>query len=205
MTECVFCNWDLIKEDVLHETENFFVKVGFGITSPSHVLVVSKKHYGCYAEMPDNLWPEYLQLIKKLKAFITGNFSEPFLVEYGVWEQSINHAHIHLILHKSEEFEIKNIVQEQSDYHKTPFEKYSLEKMRKFFKEDGGYIYMQEKGKEYLFRQKSKPSEEGRFCHRPFFTRKGVKGVYGWPLKEEDQERDEEKRNKTKEVFKKFN
>ncbi|MBU0470672.1 MAG: HIT family protein [Nanoarchaeota archaeon] len=205
MKECIFCNWNLIKEDVLYQTENFFVKVGIGIISAGHVMVIPKKHYYCYAEMPEELFSEYEQLKEKIKKFITEKFSEPLLAEYGVWEQSVNHAHTHLIPLKAEDYEVFDVVSELSQLNDKVPEDYSIEKMRRLFEREGGYAYFEERGKSYLFSYDGKLKGEFCFCHRPYFAKKGVKGVLNYHnLNDEEKVKDEQKRNKTKEVFRKY-
>ena len=53
--KCIFCNCDSIKEDILWETDNFFVKVGVGILAPGHVMIIPKEHISCYAELSNQL------------------------------------------------------------------------------------------------------------------------------------------------------
>jgi len=63
--DCVFCNREEVKEDILWETENFFVKVGVGILAPGHIMLISKKHLSCFGELPDELNQEFLLLFNE--------------------------------------------------------------------------------------------------------------------------------------------
>ena len=76
MENCVFCNRELDKGETLYETKNFFVNMGIGLAAPGHVMLISKTHYACCADIPRNLRPEFENLadlicekIKKLLAF----------------------------------------------------------------------------------------------------------------------------------------
>lgn len=112
MENCIFCDREKIAQDVLYESENFFVKVGFGIVSAGHVMLIPKEHYLCYAELPDRLDEEYGSVKKRLLGNIKSNFSLPFLIEYGIFGQSIQHAHLHFIPHKGHDYEVRSIVEE---------------------------------------------------------------------------------------------
>ena len=50
MPDCIFCNRGKIKDDILLETKNFFVKVGIGIIAPGHVMLITKKHFKCFGK-----------------------------------------------------------------------------------------------------------------------------------------------------------
>ena len=100
--KCVFCDYDRIKEDILWETENFYVKVGVGILAPGHIMIVSKKHLSCFGEIPDELNEEFTHLIEEVFQKVKSNFSEPIMYEHGVYSQSVPHAHIHFVPKKSD-------------------------------------------------------------------------------------------------------
>ena len=60
--ECIFCNLQSSTDEILWETNNFFVKVGIGIFSPGHVMIISKKHLSCFGELPKELYKEFVVL-----------------------------------------------------------------------------------------------------------------------------------------------
>ena len=62
MKNCPFCQRDKIKSDILMESENFFVKVGVGILAPGHVMVITREHLSCFAELPNHLMKEFILL-----------------------------------------------------------------------------------------------------------------------------------------------
>ena len=97
MSECIFCNLEPLREDILFETDNFFVKLGFGLTAPGHIMLVTKKHFACFADLPENLWQEGLDLMKEISKKIESEFGETYITENGIWGQSVFHAHMHFI------------------------------------------------------------------------------------------------------------
>ena len=111
MDECIFCNTELIKDDILWESKNFFAKVGVGILAPGHIMLVTKKHISCFGDLPDDLDEEFLAEKEKTFEAVKSNFSEPLVLEHGVYNQSVKHAHIHFIPKKNEFFSLENITE----------------------------------------------------------------------------------------------
>jgi diadenosine tetraphosphate (Ap4A) HIT family hydrolase len=107
--KCIFCNYDSIKEDILWESDNFFVKVGVGILAPGHVMIISKKHLSCLGELPKQLTEEFIFLKDDVFDKIKSNFSEPIVYEHGVYSQSIKHAHLHFVPSKNSFYKLENI------------------------------------------------------------------------------------------------
>lgn len=146
MQECVFCNRDLDKGDRLFETPDFFVSTGIGVASPGHLMLVSKNHYDCYADMPDRLRGEFMELKNFVFRKIKRAFSEPFLIEYGVLGQSVRHAHLHFIPKERKAtrhyaaYRIKNIFKEMEIPPDIRAESASWDKAIEFRKEYGGYV-----------------------------------------------------------------
>lgn len=87
--------------------KNFFIKVGFGLVTPGHVIQISKQHLSCFGELPDNLIAEYNELKNLTIEKITSKFFTPFLFESGVLAQSVHHAHVHFIPLERAEYKIK--------------------------------------------------------------------------------------------------
>jgi len=50
--DCIFCDRINAGTSILFETDNFYVKVGYGISAAGHIMIVSKNHYKCLAEVP---------------------------------------------------------------------------------------------------------------------------------------------------------
>lgn len=105
---CIFC--DLKDKVILKETKNFVVMVGKGIISVGHVMIVSKEHYKAIGDINDSRLEEFILLKNEISEKITKNISKPFFVEYGVFMQSVNHAHIHVVPSSSDEYKNVNII-----------------------------------------------------------------------------------------------
>lgn len=191
---CIFCNKEEIKEDIIHETDNFYVKVGMGIIAAGQVMIVPKKHYLCFVELPDELWGEYQQLKNKFIKKITEKFAEPFLVEYGACG-TIEHAHIHIIPKSSEEYQVED-VKEIVDDTGLSFEVGDRKKLIGIYNGEGKYVLFEEKENMFICHVLNEGVPRG---HRSFFAKKGLLGVKDWKtLTKEEKQIDEEKRNKTK-------
>ena len=74
MSDCIFCRRDKIKEDILLESENFFVKVGIGILAPGHVMIITNYHIPCFAELPNKFIHEFNSLKNKVIKNLRLNF-----------------------------------------------------------------------------------------------------------------------------------
>lgn len=94
---CVFCNRSLDKGETIYETGNFFVNSGLGVAAPGHVMLICKCHCDCYANMPIELREEFKILKGMVCRKVHEAFGPLFMVEYGVLEQSVPHAHLHFI------------------------------------------------------------------------------------------------------------
>ena len=153
---CVFCDKNVIREGLLGETENFYVRANaIGTMAPGHLMVISKKHYSCFGALPKDLDEEYTALIKKVKEKVENKFSTPILTEQGVHKQSIKHAHIHFLPSVSERYSFsdKKFIDLIPQEIKIEFGKGILG-IRKVVEEDGEYVSIQEDGKLYICRTK---------------------------------------------------
>ena len=142
MDPCIFCNREKIAEDILYESSNFFVKVGFSIYAPGQLMLVSNEHYNCFAELSDNLETEKSHLENLLTEKISHAFFEPFQVEMGNWGQSVKYAHTHFVPLKSNFpgscYHIKNVLQEminQQDGSRIVYEEASLSRLKEIFRD----------------------------------------------------------------------
>ena len=93
---CPFCNYDKSKwTENVFETKNFQIRVGIGILTAGHCMITTKDHIACMGALSDELEKEYLNLKDKLIEILTKNAFHPFMIEYGVFCQSVFHAHTH--------------------------------------------------------------------------------------------------------------
>ena len=201
MKDCLFCDRDSIKSEILDESKNFFVKVGVGILAPGHVMLISKDHMSCFAELPERLNKEFLLMKQKVFDIVKNNFFEPMIYEHGAYSQSIYHAHLHFVPAKNEYFNLQNI----KDKIFLTLKSTQLEnifKIKEIFSEEGSYFYFEEKGKRWVFHTKGQPNY--KFTFRKEFVRlTGLNGLISWEsMPEEEKERNRNWVDVTKTNFK---
>lgn len=150
MENCIFCNQALVPEDTIFRTQNFFVKIGLGLAAPGHVMVISEKHFICFADLPAGLRGEFLELKNLVFKKVKSAFSAPFLVEYGPLVQTVAHAHLHFIPKKRKEtcdycgYKIENIFQEMEIPPKLLAKNASWEKAVELRQKYGQYVFLQD-------------------------------------------------------------
>ena len=199
--ECLFCQTDKIKSDILLESENFFVKVGIGILAPGHVMIIPKKHLSCFGELPAELSEEFLSLKEDIFNRVRSNFSEPILFEHGNYSQSVKHAHIHFIPTKNHYYNLENFSEKIfKDLKSMPVN--DISEIKNIFEKDGSYFYLEENGQKMVFFTKGLP--EGKYNLRKEFARlTGYYGLVKWQtITEEERQKNNEWVKKTKEALK---
>ena len=201
MDEDLFCQQDKIKEDILHQTENFFVKVGIGIVTPGHVMIISKKHFPSFADLPETLNQELEQLKAQLKEKITSLFAAPFLIEYGNCG-SIVHAHIHFIPKKGESYEIQDIMEEMIYSKNTP-KSTVIKGNSKLCQSGDNYVNIEDNHSSYIITGTTTEEWWDNTDYRKFFSQEiGLKGVVSWSsLTAEEKVLDEQKRKITRKLL----
>ncbi len=210
MEKCVFCSLTSSLEDVVGETDNFILKVGYSIMSPGQLMVIPKQHYLCFAELPPSLEKEYFQIKEMVHQRISNYFSEPFQIEYGIWGQSVHHAHVHFIPSKSSEYKVESIIEEMVRPGGIKFHETDFKGLKDTYISEGSYVAIEEKGKLYVCHVNDiifDPQKPNIYLDKnAFFTQvKGLKAVHSWKnLSEEEKIIDSKKRNLTIQKLKPF-
>ena len=168
MKECLFCQFDELKPDILWKSKNFFVKVGVGILAPGHIMVVPKKHISCFAELPSGLIKEFMSIKEDAFNKVKHNFSEPILYEHGIYGQSIPHAHMHLVPSKNEFYDLQNIKENIFKSLKSTRIDDMLQ-IAGVFKKEGSYFYLEQNGSKWVIHTQG--HEKGKFTFRKEFAR----------------------------------
>lgn len=106
---CLFC--DNI-QNIIYQTENFYIKIGKGIITAGHVMIIPKKHCPTIASIDKLILKEYLDLKEKVIDKVTKEFAKPFSIEYGVFGQSVFHGHLHVIPSSGNGYKNINIIDE---------------------------------------------------------------------------------------------
>jgi histidine triad (HIT) family protein len=103
MENCVFCKISSkeIKSYILEETDNFLSFLDIKPHSKGHTLVIPKKHFCNFEELPDNLGNELVNIIKKIIILLAEKLNtKDFTIginEGKLAGRLIDHLHIHII------------------------------------------------------------------------------------------------------------
>lgn|SRR3989338_8918195 len=194
---CLFCQTTKIKEDILWNSKNFYVKVGVGILAPGHVMLIPKVHISCLAELSAPLSKEFLLIKERVINKIKLSFSEPIAYEHGVYGQSVNHAHLHILPQKNQYYRLENLKESLFEGLKST-RIGDFFQLKEIFKEEGSYFYLEAKGQKWIFHTKGKP--EGKYTFRKEFARlTGLHGLAKWQtMPEEEKQRNREWADLTK-------
>ena len=103
MSDCLFCkiiSGDIPSEKV-YEDDGHIAFMDIEPVNPGHALIVSKKHYGCLADMPDEATGEVFRAATRVaKAVMEATAAQGFniIVNNGeVAGQVIFHTHVHAV------------------------------------------------------------------------------------------------------------
>jgi histidine triad (HIT) family protein len=103
---CVFCKiarGEIFTEKIF-ENDNFFVIRDISPVSEGHSLVIPKKHYENFLDLPNSLGTEFFSIAKKTALdLIDKKLGEGFnlvMNNFEVAGQVVPHAHIHIIPRK---------------------------------------------------------------------------------------------------------
>ncbi len=188
---CIFCQQENIKDEILWESENFFVKVGIGLLAPGHVMIISKRHFRCFGELPSDLHGEFLAVKKQVHEKVRELFSEPVIYEHGIYSQSVHHAHMHLVPRSTGPYALSNMhgrIFNGLPSQKVPSVQAVAEALRMF----GSYIFLEEDGGAWIYNTKDAAPQAYTF-RKEFGRLSGLTGLINWrTLAGEDLERDKE-------------
>src|SRR3989344_7009316 len=196
-SDCIFCGFaNKGYERTIYETKNFFVLIPLGLIAPGHIMIVSKNHYKAFGEMPNSVDNEFLDLWDKVHNLCETHFGKMFEAEFGNWGQSINHAHIHFVPYKSDDYEFKNVIKEMVD-EKVKRREVEWKDVKKKYKKEKSYVLFKENRKMILFHTKGYDVNDAPVntlhVRRFLRTKKGVKGIKWQTMSEEDKKIDAEK------------
>lgn len=202
--QCIFCNREKIASDILYQKNNFFTKVGFGLVGPGHSMLISNLHIRCFGELPKSLDEEFEAAKRNLSGKVEREFNAPTLIEYGVWGQSVPHAHTHFIPRKGPGYEVESFIEEMVKPGKVEIEEVEgINRIREIYQSEGSYVSIEEHGKIYVCKSSNQPpinrdDPNPYLGYRGFFAKKGL-SVKNWKeMTEKEKERDEENRSLTR-------
>ncbi|MCX6777397.1 MAG: HIT family protein [Candidatus Micrarchaeota archaeon] len=103
MEECIFCRIAKggIPSSKVLEDENFLAFLDINPINKGHLLVIPKKHYGCFLDFPqDQLGPFFAFSQKAAKALIVTTKCDGFNLAMNngrAAAQLVPHAHLHIM------------------------------------------------------------------------------------------------------------
>ncbi len=179
MEKCVFCDKNNSPRDTIYQTDNFFVKIGLGLAAPGHVMLIPKKHFLCYADMPKKYRAEFLVLKDLVFEKVSSAFGAPFLAEYGPRLQSVKHAHLHFIPKQRQEtsdysgYDVGNIFEEMSIHNGLIIEGADWQKAIELRQKFGQYAFLRDGDRAFLYSENSpEPVLLKKLNYRRFFVEK---------------------------------
>jgi diadenosine tetraphosphate (Ap4A) HIT family hydrolase len=140
--DCPFCvRQDL--QNILTESQSFFLLADHAPLIEGHVLLVPKAHYSCYGALPPALEPEFLRMKARAAEFLRQTYRSPIFFEHGIFRQTVFHAHLHC-------FPFGPLELDLADYHPSPAP--HLADVRAWYAEKGQYFYFEQRpGEGQLF------------------------------------------------------
>jgi diadenosine tetraphosphate (Ap4A) HIT family hydrolase len=102
---CRFCTLPEPDRIVL-ETPNFVVLMGLGPLVIGYCLIITRRHYASYAELPRKYRPEFIEVVKAVQSTQQKVFGDSVLFEHGRNggclprghdDELCYHAHMHLL------------------------------------------------------------------------------------------------------------
>jgi len=112
--DCVFCKIveGEIEGDVVFETENFFFLRNIKPLVEGHSMVIPKKHYGTFLDLPKEFYEEFMGSAKRGAELLlkeTGAESFNLVANNGkVSGQVVPHLHLHILPRKEgDEFRLR--------------------------------------------------------------------------------------------------
>ena len=102
MNTCVFCkitSGDILTEKKEHGGGAFVSFLDKNPKAPGHTLLVPRKHYRWFLDMPED---EYIELMKVART-LSGALKEEYGADYiqiGIAGDEVPHVHVHLIPRK---------------------------------------------------------------------------------------------------------
>jgi diadenosine tetraphosphate (Ap4A) HIT family hydrolase len=141
-TECAFCKRTEISY-ILKETPNFLLAADHAPLVEGHILIIPKRHYACYGEVPAALDAELCALKHDVQQFFTHSYAPVVFWEHGIFKQTVFHAHLHCFPWGISSYDL------DEELHN--FIVSSQEDIRQWYTTRGHYFYMEDTNIALLF------------------------------------------------------
>ena len=131
--DCAFCLRQKLN-NVLLESQSFFLLADHAPLIEGHILLVPKTHYRCYGAVPPALEEEFLRMKALATTFQTQWYRPPVFWEHGIFRQTVYHAHLHC-------FPFGPLQLDLSAFHPQQVE--NLAGVREWYEQRGQYFYFE--------------------------------------------------------------
>lgn len=97
-SNCIFCKIARkeIPSQITYEDENLIAFLDISPKSPGHTLLIPKKHYPWFTDLPDTLSNTLFRTAKSLAKKLKDEYQADY-VRLGIVGTDIAHTHVHLI------------------------------------------------------------------------------------------------------------
>ncbi len=139
---CAFCSRTEISH-ILKETANFLLAADHAPLVEGHILLIPKRHYVCYGDVPSELDEELFALKREVQYFFTQYYAPVVFWEHGIFKQTVFHAHLHCFPWGTAGYDL------QEGLHSLVVS--SQEDIRRWYATQGHYFYMEDARAALLF------------------------------------------------------
>jgi diadenosine tetraphosphate (Ap4A) HIT family hydrolase/ADP-ribose pyrophosphatase YjhB (NUDIX family) len=141
---CVLCDEVGNRADLLYESEFFGVVPDNHPLVEGHLLIIPKGHVSCVGAYTSQQRDEFLTVYEKAKEFVRRHYGSVATFEHGVFGQTINHSHVHVLPAK---LKLNDVIPEGS-HHCRKIK--STDILSTEFAAQGGYLYLSINDKQWL-------------------------------------------------------
>jgi|SRR5581483_2153604 len=140
---CTFCHRNGIASYILKETPTFRIVADHAPLIEGHLLIMPRKHFACYGDVPAALDAELSTLKREVQDFFEQFYAPAVFWEHGVFRQTVFHAHLHCFPFGETEYQPAEalhdlVVKSQED-------------IRAWYASRGHYFYMEDASNAFLF------------------------------------------------------
>ena len=148
---CIFC--EPPQKKILLETDNFYVSYDASPLAEGHILIHTKEHIGCLAEVSEELFEELLEIKQELSKTIKNIYGYVSAYEHGraghcsiiVDDKICHHFHLHLLPLKAD---LQKVMGERFRMHQMG----SFNDISRLYEEFGTYLFFENAdGEMYYF------------------------------------------------------
>ncbi|MBV9231076.1 MAG: HIT family protein [Chloroflexi bacterium] len=141
--DCAFCQRSDLAHNILKETPAFLLVTDHAPLVEGHLLIIPRRHYACYGEVPAELDEELLALKREVQRFFVQYYAPAVFWEHGVFRQTVFHAHLHCFPFGDTKYDLAEglhslVVHSQED-------------KRLWYATRGQYFYMEDRSAALLF------------------------------------------------------